>query len=210
MNKLYTLFIACFMIVATTAAFSQTVVSPGWHASAQAYEEYIEYLNSQPSIPEYKLAAAQLCLKLAKNPPKTYQDVLAAAEGTEAKPYQWVYANYPGKSDVEMLKASAEDCINVKKDLLYSFHYARVMDVIGYTPDRMFDICVRTLDKYPTNIECINTTLNLIINVRGRDDECLACLKRINRACSAQLTDPELVKIYEPLVAKIRTMIATY
>ena len=201
------------MAFVTMSLSAQEVEFPGWYKSAEAYIEYIEYAQSQEGIPQHRIDTAKLCLKMIQNPPKTYQDVVDAAEGTSAYPYQWALLSHRvNKASDQILKDSFDDCVNVKKDLHYAMNYAdmklnrsNVIDI-----DKLFAVCVECVNRYPNDPGIVGIALDFIVYVDGRDDECLALLKKMNRACSLMLTDPDLAKTYEPIVAKIRTMIGAY
>ncbi len=215
MNKILTLFFACLVAFAAVPLSAQEVEFPGWNKSAEAYIEYIEYAQSQEGIPQYYIDTARLCLKMIQNPPKTFQDVLdASKEEAYAYPHQWVY-NYvfnmeDGMFDKQMLLDSVNYCLNVKEDYCFAPYYMHINKFLGFSNDQMFDILVKSFDKHPDNLDCVNMILNLIVKIDGRDAECLALLKKMNRVCSAKLTNPDLAKTYEPIVAKIRTLIPTY
>ena len=214
MNKFLTLFFACLMAFVTMSLSAQEVKVPGWATgSVSEYEEYLNYLNKQDNADAHEIACVTLNLKMTKNPPKTYQDVVDAAEGTSACPYQWaLLAHRANKASDQILKDSFDDCVNVKKDLYYAMNYANIKHNRGIVIDidKLFDVCVECVDKYPNDPVIVGIALDFIVHVDGRDGECLALLKKMNRACSLMLTDPDLAKTYEPIVAKIRTMIGAY
>jgi len=123
--------------------------------------------------------------------------------------------------------AAVQICYCLKKDVKAAYqalqgkdpyNYARCFYLnkdrsdIVFTPDQIYDWCIHYLTETNGGAvkEAVNQIVRVIPNVTKKENEVLADLKKLNRKFSPYLLDDKKKDTFEPIVAKIRTMIATY
>lgn len=166
-----------------------------------------------------------LCYKalLEKNP-QSYNDVLNLV--TE------VFANSTSTTGTDIEKArlnrlvTQQICFNRRVFLIDAYKLstefpfmqvkylidADTRAVLGYTPNDAFNIISERLLNSSVwgEVEVVNSLISLLPQVTLDDSDVLSVLKRLNRKYSKYLTDDKTKSVYEPVVALIRTTIATY
>ena len=187
---------------------------PGWDAGSETVQKWIAenvepFKDTARNYDNVKRRATVLGL-LNDASPSSFADVLRICEENKADefekvvPFAVAYCYCSGKF--------IKDAFNyLPKDHWYAFFfYKNRCDELELTADQVYEAMIGYIESKREPARSIDVLVKVLPNVTKKEADVLADLKRLNRKFSPYLLDEKKKDAYEPIVAKIRTMIATY
>ena len=156
----------------------------------------------------YRQEYAYMCVivDLKGKEPDSYADLAALATDPFRQAAVWQYAMWRNNK-------FAPEAI---RDIIKNGNGSMIVSVLSYEKLRkagglsLDDACVVMMDKVKTDdIRSLDKLIDMLADCTLDEETLKTYLKKVNRACSKELLGPNKAK-YEPVIAKIRTLLATF
>lgn len=203
--------VACVMMMSVVYGQSaQKPAFPGWDKDLAVYQE--AYAQFKAINPDGHWDPVETCIAIKQSGATTFAEMVDACKNL-ANPWlagRYVFCNRSTMSD-DTIKAGYNYYRTGEHNTYYTIFYLGpdTCTRIGFTYEAALDLLMSEyFVMFPQYEHIYYVATDLILKV-DNEEKCKTYLKKLNRTASSYLVGDRKAA-FEPIVAKIRTMLQTY